>query len=62
MLKQSESVHYSGIKREGRPALGMMGLILALILAWKIAQTVKGLASLNARVEMRLILKFWGFI
>ena len=33
----------------------LMGLILALILAWKIAWTVKGLASLDARVEMRLI-------
>ena len=55
MLKQSESVHYSGIEWEGRPALGMVRLILASILAWKIALTVKGLASLDARVEMRLI-------
>ena len=31
-------------------------------IAWKIVLTDKGLASLNARVEMRLILKFWGFI
>ena len=33
----------------------LMGLILASILAWKIALMVKGLASLDARVEMRLI-------
>ena len=33
----------------------MLRLILASILALKIVQTVKGLASLDARVEMRLI-------
>ena len=43
-----------------RAAVGNVGIVGDI--AWKIVQTVKGLASLNARVQMRLISKFGEFI
>ena len=51
MLEQSGSVHYSGIELEGTTALGDYGIDIGL----NIALRVKGLASLESRVEMRLI-------